>query len=186
MGDINPIDILIYILNFCITLTILYILLYKPVSKFMEDRKDRIAKALKEAEQMQQEAKDALQEAKDELAGTREKNRQLSHEAIDNAMQDAENILDNAQEQASETITKAREQIEAERQASLERSYTEIVSFTGILTSRILAREVTIEDNREIVERFFGEKIEQEKSASDSQTHDEAPNAAPEKEEKQI
>ena len=165
MGDINLVDIPIYIINFCVTLTLLYILLYKPISKFLSDRKERIENSLKDAETVQKEAENILQEAKNELAIAYEKGRQLSHEAIDNAMQDAENIIDNAQEKADETILRAREQMEAERQASLERSFTDIVSFAGGLASRILVREVTIEDNREIVDRFFSEKSEENKES---------------------
>ena len=170
MGDINLVDIPIYIINFCVTLTLLYILLYKPLSKFLSERKERIENSLSNAETVQKEAEGILQEAKNELAIAYEKGRQLSHEAIDNAMQDAENIIDNAQEKADETILRAREQMEAERQASLERSFTDIVSFAGGLASRILVREVTIEDNREIVDRFFSEKAEEnkEKQASPS------------------
>ena len=157
MGDINLVDILIYIINFCVTLTLLYLLLYKPVSKALSDRKERIATALLEAETMRSEAGIVLQEAKAELAGTHEKARQISHEAIDRAMLDAENILSNAQEKASQTVVHARKQMEAERQAALERAYSELVSFAGGLASRILSREITIEDNREIADHFFSE-----------------------------
>ena len=168
MGDINLVDILIYILNFCGTLVVLYYLLYKPVSKFLSDRKDRIANSLQEAETTHQEAEAVLKDAKTELTRTIERARQLSHEAIDNAALDAEHILDNAQEKAAETILRAREQVKAERQAALEHAYTEIVSFAGGLASRILTREVTIEDNREIVDRFFSETVEQGEHGSES------------------
>ena len=163
MGDINLVDIAIYIINFCVTLTMLYLLLYKPISKFLSDRKDRIENSLDNAEAVQKEAETILQEAKAELAIAHEKGIQLSHEAIDSAMQDAENIMDNAREKANATIARSREQMEAERQASLERSFTDIVSFAGGLASRILVREVTIEDNREIIERFFSEKADEHK-----------------------
>ena len=164
MEDINVVEILIYIINFFVTLMLLYLLLYKPVSKVLSERKERLAKVLSEATVKREEADALLLEAKAELAGTNEKAKQLSHEALDNAMNDAENIIDNAQEKADEMIARAREKMESEWQAALERAYAEIVSFAGGLASHILTREVTVEDNREIVNRFFSELVTQGKS----------------------
>ena len=158
MADINWVEIPIYIINFLVTFTLLYILLYKPVSKFLSDRKERIANSLLEAEGTKKEAEAILQEAKAELASSGEKARKLSHEAIETAALDAEHILDNAQDEASAMILRAREQMKAERQAALERAYTELVTLAGELASRIVSREVTIDDNRAIVDSFFSEK----------------------------
>lgn len=157
MGDINLVDILIYIINFLITFFLLYLLLYKPVSRFLGERRERTVNSLREAEETRKEAELVLQEAKAELAGTGEKSRQLAHETIENAALAAEKIIDNAQEEASAMIVRAREQMEAERQVALERAFTDLVSFAGSLASRVLAREVSIEDNWAIVDHFFKE-----------------------------
>lgn len=47
--------------------------------------------------------------------------------------------------------------MEAKREAALERAYTELISLAGELSTRILMREVTIDDNREIADIFFRE-----------------------------
>jgi len=138
-----------------VTFLLLYLLLYKPVSRFLGERRERTVNSLKEAENARNEAELILREAKAELASTSEKSRQLSHETIENAALAAEKIIDNAQEEASAIIVRAREQMEAERQSALEHAFTDLVSFAGGLTSRILAREVSIEDNRSIVDHFF-------------------------------
>lgn len=157
MGDIHPIDILIYLANFAVTFLLLYLLLYKPVSKFLSERRERIADALKNAGETREVAERTLLEAKAELASTGEKSRQLAHETIESAALAAEKITDNAQEKASAMIIRAREQMEEERQAALERALTDLVSFAGSLASRVLSREVNIEDNRAIVDHFFEE-----------------------------
>lgn len=157
MENINLVEILIYIINFLVTFLVLYLLLYRPVSRFLSERRERTANTLKEAEETRQEAERLLQEAKAELASIGEKSRQLSHETIENAALAAENIIDNAQEEASAIIARAREQMETERQLALEHAFTDLVSFAGGLASRILEREVSIEDNRAIVDYFFKE-----------------------------
>lgn len=157
MEDINLVEILIYIINFFVTFFLLYLLLYKPVSKFLAARRARTMSALKEAEETQKEAERLLQQANAEVASAGEKARQLSHETIENAALAAEKIIDNAQDEAEEIVAHAREQMEAERQMALERAFTDLVSFAGGLASRVLAREVSIEDNRAIVEHFFTE-----------------------------
>lgn len=157
MEDINLVEILIYFINFFVTFILLYLLLYKPVSRFLGERRERTANLIKEAEEARKEADLILQEAKAELASTGEKSRQLSHETIENAALAAEKIIDNAEEEASVIIARAREQIEAERQVALERAFTDLVTFAGGLASRVLAREVSMEDNRAIVNHFFKE-----------------------------
>lgn len=157
MEDINLVEILIYMVNFFVTFLLLYLLLYKPVSKFLGARRERTINSLKEAEETQKAAALILQEAKAELASTGEKSRQLSHETIENAALAAEKIIDNAQEEASAMLVRAREQMEAERQMALERAFTDLVSFAGSLASRVLDREVSIEDNWAIAEHFFKE-----------------------------
>lgn len=157
MEDINLVEILMYIINFFVTFVLLYLLLYRPVSRFLGERRDRTINSLKEAEEARQEAETILQEAKAELASTGEKSRQLAHETIENAALAAEKIIDNAQDEAEMIIARAREQMETERQLALEHAFTDLVSFAGGLASRILAREVSLEDNREIVAHFFKE-----------------------------
>ena len=160
MENINFGELLIYIINFIITFVLLYLLLYKPVSKFLSARKERITNSLQGAEDTKKEAEALLSEAKAELAGMTEKARQISHEAIESAGMDAERIIDNAQEEASALIGRAREQMAAERKAAMERAFTEMVSLSSDLASRILTREVSIDDNRKIAERFFTEDME--------------------------
>jgi len=157
MEDINLVEILIYIINFFVTFLLLYLLLYKPISRFLSERRELTVNSLKEAKETRKEAELILQEAKAELASIGEKSRQLSHETIENTALAAEKIIDNAQEEAAAMIVRAREQMEVERQMAMEHAFTDLVSFAGSLASRVLAREVSIDDNSEIVEQFFKE-----------------------------
>ena len=155
MEGLNPLDILIHIINFIVTFVLLYLLLYKPVSKFMHKRRESVEKALADAAATRAEADAYLAEAKAELAATGEKARRLSHEAIENAALDAERIVDTAQDEADALLQKAREQMRQEKQAAIERAHTEVVGLASDIAARILSREVTLKDNREIAELFF-------------------------------
>lgn len=155
MEGLNPLDILIHIINFIVTFVLLYLLLYKPVSKFMHKRRESVEQALADAAATRAEADAYLAEAKAELAATGEKARRLSHEAIENAALDAERIVDTAQDEADALLQKAREQMRQEKQAAIERAHTEVVGLASDIAARILSREVTLKDNREIAERFF-------------------------------
>ena len=179
MGELNFIEILIYLINFAVTFVLLYILLYNPVSKFMGERRERIENSLSQAEAAAAEAEELLSQARDELAVTSEKAKLLTHEAVDNAAAEAETILDNAHEKAAEIITRGHSRMLAERHAHAERAYTELVLLAGGLASRILTREISIEDNREIADRFFEEAKQQIRDREEAG----AENAAAEKEE---
>lgn len=186
MGDIHPVDILIYMINFFVTFLLLYLLLYKPVSKFLSGRRERIADSLRDAEEARKQAEGILLEAKAELASTGEKSAQLAHETIESAADAAEKIMDNAQEKAAAILVRAREQMEEERQMALERAFTDLVSFTGSLASRVLTREVNIEDNRAIVDQFFAENNEAIKRGGRTQVANKPEDTSPAKQEEPL
>ncbi|MFV0528362.1 MAG: ATP synthase F0 subunit B [Lachnospiraceae bacterium] len=157
MENANLIDIIIYFINFLVTFLILYLLLYKPVSKFLHNRKERILISIQEAEERNKEADLLLAEAQSEVARASETALKISHETIEHAAVSAEKIIDDAEDKAAAILASAREKMDMERQIAQERALTDIVAFSGDLTSRILEREVTLEDNQAIIERFFAE-----------------------------
>lgn len=157
MGDLHPVDILIYIVNFFVTFLLLYLLLYKPVSVFMNNRRKRVEESIAEAETKCIEAEALHKEAKASLENAADEARKRTHEMIENAALDAERVRDNAEDEASALIAHAKEQINIARQSALESAYVEYISLAGDMVSRILTREVSIADNRKIADIFFEE-----------------------------
>ena len=119
--DIDVVRMLEYVVNVVILVFILNKLLYKPVSKYLKARQDKINTALDSAAQKQQEA-DELHKQYDALVS------QSRAESAD---------------------------VEKQMKLAREQSHDEIVSMAVSMASRILGREVSAEDNTELIKTFF-------------------------------
>lgn len=100
-------QILLHLLNLVILFVVLYFLLYNPVKKFIEQRKqhyeqldEQTKKQLAEAENKKTRYDNLLDNADEEIA---EKKRL----AIDDARTESERIIRNAEEQSSAMLKKA-------------------------------------------------------------------------------
>lgn len=108
---INLPMIIAQIVNFTILLVVLRMVLYKPVLKMLDERKQRIAEGLNAAEIARAEAASAQANIQAQL---------------DTARKDGQEIVANAQTIATRIQTDAREQTAKDREAALERARIEI------------------------------------------------------------
>lgn len=160
MGDLLSKDMLADLVINIINIVVLFIvtkkLLYKPVKKYLEDRKAKVASGFEEAEKMKAEAlaqkaeydaviADADAQVKASLAGSQAK-----------AKEEAEKILAAAKAEAEGLLKESREEAEAERKQLLKAEKEDIVGAALDISGRILCREVTDADNRAIIDSFFG------------------------------
>ncbi|MBQ7712365.1 MAG: ATP synthase F0 subunit B [Clostridia bacterium] len=102
---------LLHLLNFAILFTVLWIVLYKPVRKFIRERQERIEKQQKDAqenlrssEEARKEAEDRLRALDEELAEKRAAAEKETEAACDRLVADAsaraETIVKTAEEKA--------------------------------------------------------------------------------------
>ncbi len=108
---INLPMIIAQIVNFTILLVVLRMVLYKPVLKMLDDRKQRIAEGLNAAEIARAEAASAQANIQEQL---------------DAARKEGQEIVANAQSIATRIQADAREQTAKDREAALERARNEI------------------------------------------------------------
>ena len=108
-------QILLHLLNFAILFFVLYLILYKPVKKFMDKRKagylemeEKTKANLAVSEQTKAEYETKLQEAKAEAE-------EIRHHALEEAEGQAKEFLAQAHEEADQIIAKAQQQAEDER-----------------------------------------------------------------------
>ena len=124
--NIDIVQILLHLLNFVILAGGLTFLLFKPVSKFMEERKKRFedlarenAEKAAENEKLKQEYEEKLENADAEIA-------EMRAQAEQEAAAAAREYLDGAKERAAEVIRKAETEAEARKSQILESAHTEI------------------------------------------------------------
>jgi F-type H+-transporting ATPase subunit b len=131
-------QILLHLLNFVILAGGLYLLLYKPVKKFMDERTNRYktmeeqaTAKLKQAQDMQTEYEERIRDAEAEIT-------QRKAAAFQEAEKASEQRLLQAQTQADEIIAAARQRGQQEREKILANTQIEITDMVTTATERLL------------------------------------------------
>jgi F-type H+-transporting ATPase subunit b len=131
-------QILLHLLNFVILAGGLYLLLYKPVKKFMDGRtahyqeaEEQATTKLKQAEDLRAEYESRLRDAEAEIA-------QRKATAFQEAEKASEQRLLQAQTQADEIIAAARQRGQQEREKILANTQIEITDMVTTATERLL------------------------------------------------
>ncbi len=155
MLEINLWDIAIHVLNVIILFVVLRLILYKPVMKFVKKRENTFADKVEEMDtrekelvQKKQEYERMMDEASNEAAVIITSSNEMARDH-------AREVLDNSKEHARDLIIRAKREIEAEKtQARLDMK-TEIADMAVQIAEKVLEREVSVDDNRKIIDEFF-------------------------------
>lgn len=120
-------QVLLHLLNFVILAGGLYLLLYKPVKKFMDSRvahfaelEEAAAKKQADAEQLKADYTAKLAEAEGEIA-------RMQSDAEKQAQEAAQQRIQAAQQQADALLRDSRKNAEAEKQAIVDSAKDELV-----------------------------------------------------------
>lgn len=150
-----PMDIILNFINIILLFVIVRSLLYKPVKKFLDQRAQKTADAINNANQAKEEAQNLKNDYEKLLENCESEVKELIKEGEIKAAQKAAVIIENAQKQAEEIISEARKQIAEERREAQEDIKKEIVRTSLIISEKVLEREIKDADVRKIAEDYF-------------------------------
>lgn len=157
---ISPGLLISQIVNFALLLVILRLVLYEPVLKMLDQRKERIAQSMKDAERVAA----AAQEAEADKARVMDEARREAQEVRAQATRDAErlaqDIRSRAEQEATEIRMKAQEEAEKQAEAVLANANKEIAELAILATEQLLGRELAKKSEQQ---RFVTEFLEQQK-----------------------
>jgi F-type H+-transporting ATPase subunit b len=148
---------LVTILNVGILFFVLRAVLFKPVTKFMEDRSAKIETALEQSEKERNQAKVLLAQYEDRLRGAEIEAGEIVRAARDNAQAEADRIITEGRQSAENILAGARRQIEAEHKAALAEFRKEAAVLVLAASGRLVGREFRSEDNRQYADMLLGE-----------------------------
>jgi F-type H+-transporting ATPase subunit b len=155
--ELYPLDILIHIINIIVLFLLLRLILFKPVSRFLTARSERISNQLSEAETKLTDAESLRQEYQKQLDKAVEEGHDVVRASKTKATQEAKTILSDAKDQAEKVFDEAQERIVKEKDKALEQMRQEVAQLSVDIAARILKREVTEADNLTLAEDFFDE-----------------------------
>jgi F-type H+-transporting ATPase subunit b len=148
---------LITIVNITILFFILRAILFKPVTKFMEERAKRVQDVLDQAERDKALAKKLHADYEAILKDVDVQAQAILKTAREKADYQAEQTVNNAKKEAENIIASAHKQVEAERQVALAKFTLEASALVLAATSKLAAREISGDDNRRYVAMLLDE-----------------------------
>jgi F-type H+-transporting ATPase subunit b len=147
----------ITIINIAILFFILRAILFKPVTKFMAARAQKVQNAVTEAENNKSNAEKLLEQYRVKLANAQTEADEIIKAARINAGAEADRIVAEGRAAAETLAASARRQIEAERQAMAAGFKVEAAALVMAATARLVQRELSGDDNRRYANMLLDE-----------------------------
>lgn len=155
------VDLVLNIINILVLFFVTKLLVYKPVKKFLDERKAKINEQTKQAQELLDKAKETEAKRDEILRSGEEQCDEIIADATKKARLQANEIIERAKVSAAEIESEAKAKAKKEKAAIMESSREEIANLAVSLSEKILKREVSAEDNKRTVEEFFADGEEE-------------------------
>lgn len=132
-------------------------ILFKPVTQFMENRKNSIETALNDAEQAKLEAAESRKSYDQQIRNIKVDSDRLVNEAKQKASREYEEIVAAAKKEAELILQKGREEVERERAEMLKQVKQQIAVLAISAATKVVQQNMDSETNKSLVEKFIDE-----------------------------
>ena len=136
------------IFNFLLLIVILRLTLYEPVLKMLEQRRERIAQSMRDAERVAAAAQEAEIAKTKVLDAARREAQEIRSQAARDAVKIAQEIRSRAEQEATEIRMKAQEEAQKQAQAILADANKQIAELAILATEQLLGRELAKKDEQ--------------------------------------
>jgi F-type H+-transporting ATPase subunit b len=158
-------DSLWTVIAFVLLVVVVGKLAWKPLLNGLKDREDRIRLEIQAAENARKQAEKTLAEYNSRIEQLEQKARQMTEEATREAHRLGQEIAEKARQESMAIKQKAQSDIDAAHAAAKDRLWEETGDIVLALSSRVLSRTITDDDNqrliREAVEKLKGGQVAQ-------------------------
>ncbi len=143
-------QILLHLINFTILFVIMYLLLYKPVKKFMTERSQHYQEMDDQANDNLKKSEEARAEYEEKLTGVEDELNLRREQAYRQADEMGDKIIAKAKDEAAAIIEKAKAEAQSEKEKIINSTSDEI---TDMATAA--AAKVVFESTSEAFDRFL-------------------------------
>ncbi|MBR1746709.1 MAG: hypothetical protein IJ735_00685 [Clostridia bacterium] len=151
-------EFLLHLLNFVILIVALTLLLYKPVKKFMQKRKETYEKAEQDYETALTGLKEAQASADEKIDEARKEAVRLAEEAQKKALEQQKLIISEAQKEADGIVSAAKEEAKTAAIKSKEEIYLAAKDMAYDVAEKLIARDLKTEDNDAFIDAILAEQ----------------------------
>lgn len=130
-------------------------LLYKPVMNVLEKRQNLVDAPIKEAENAKKEALELKDQYEQSLAGASEEASRIIKEATSTANAKSEKIVNDAVAEAAAIKQQTEVEVEQQKKRAIAGAKEEIGSMAMGIASKVIGREITEDDHKDLVDEFI-------------------------------
>jgi len=145
------------IFNFLLLLYLLNRFLFKPVTAMLDERRERLAKGLEDAESAARDRELASAAREETLAEARKEAQAMIARATKIADDSRDEIVANAKAEAEKAVTRAREEIEAEKERAMSQLRSHVADLALAAAGKLVKSEMDGGTQRRLVEEFLAE-----------------------------
>lgn len=155
--SINIWQILISLCNLILLFIILKKFLYQPVVRILQKRQKEIDNRYAAAEEAKLYAENDRREWEQKLRTADAVTQDMVKKAEEQANMRRDKIVNDAREKADSIMSEAHNQARAEYKTVQENIKKEIADVSAVMTEKLLGREISIKDHREIIDSVLSE-----------------------------
>jgi F-type H+-transporting ATPase subunit b len=153
--QINLFWVIVSALNFLVFFAILWTFALKPVSKMLEERKDRIERGLKDAEQARRDRESAEAERVATLGEARREANDILVRAQKVAQETRDADIAATREELERLRVRAAAEIEAEKTRAIADVRAEVADLALLAAGKVVGETMSDERQRRLVEEFI-------------------------------
>jgi len=153
--QINLFWVIVSALNFILFFAIIFAFAFKPVSKMLADRKERIETGLKDAEQARSDRENAEQERVATLSEARREANEILTRAQKVAQETRDADIAATREELERLRVRAAAEIEAEKTRAIADVRAEVAALALLAAGKVVGETMTGDRQRRLVEEFL-------------------------------
>ncbi len=141
------------ILNFAILLVALYYVAYKPIFKFLKERREGIEKGVKNAEEAESKLKIALKKEEEIINEAKKEALKIVEKAREEGVEKKESIIEKAKEEVGQIIQSEKAKIKAEKAETLKEIKKEVSGIVILALEKVLDEKIDNKSDKELIEK---------------------------------
>lgn len=140
------------LINFAVVLLVLWKWVFKPVARKLQERTDRIEKAMNDAQSTSKEKEDFGKWKDLEMTRVRSQTAAIVAAAEAQAGKSRQEILDQAKQEQAKLAEETRKQIEQEKQKIIQDAKAELADLVTFASEKILREKLDSAKDKELIE----------------------------------
>ena len=156
------ITFLFQLVNFIILFLILKHFLFEPVTNFMQQRADRIANEIEDAEQKEKEATELKKKYQQKIKDAKEEAQQIIEEGKRRGREREKEIVSEAEDKADRKLARAEEEISRAKDKAREELKEEVSELTLLLSKKALQKIVDQDMQEQSIANYI-DQLDEEK-----------------------